>query len=227
MSTKQHLIVFAKAPEPGRVKTRLCWPPEQAAQLHRAFVLDVLERHRRPGRAVSLWRAGDTAHSFWSSLTVPQVDQPEGNLGAKLRAAFTAGLKDGDAVVIVGTDSPTLPPKLVDDAFRALESAPVVVGPACDGGYYLIGMRGGLAPVFPEEMPWGTEHVFHLTLELLEASGIHHEILDFWYDVDRPADLLLLKNHLPVLARTGIPIPERSVQCLRDLSHLIPMPTFE
>ena len=80
----ESLVVFAKAPEPGRVKTRLCWPPEDAAQLHKAFIRDVLDRHQRNERHITLWRAGDLEHPFWAELETAQADQPHGNLGQRM-----------------------------------------------------------------------------------------------------------------------------------------------
>ena len=154
MSTHgERLIVFAKAPEPGRVKTRLQLPPALAARVHEAFVRDVVARHEKEGREIVVWRAGDLAHPLWFDLGVELGVQPSGPLGARMDAALAAGLEVARKVVIVGTDSPSLPPSLVDQAFTALDEHPVVLGPACDGGYYLIGATGGVPAVFPDDMP--------------------------------------------------------------------------
>ncbi len=211
----QRLMVFAKAPEPGRVKTRLALPPARAAQIHAAFVRDVVARHRQPGRTTTVWRAGDLGHPLWEELGVALADQPEGDLGARMRAAFAEELRHGDPVVILGIASPTLPPALVDAAFVALERVPVVVGPACDGGYYLLGARGAVPPVF-EGPEWGGPGVLAHTLASLEAARVRYEIMEFWYDVDRPEDLALLRAHLPALAAAGVPLPAHTVRALEE-----------
>ena len=115
----ERLMVFAKAPVPGRVKTRLCLPPERAAALHSAFVRDVVDRHQRPGRALTVWRAGDLEHPLWADLGVALGIQQGADLGARMRHAFTRELSGDARVVVVGTDSPSLPPRLVDAAFAA------------------------------------------------------------------------------------------------------------
>ena len=204
------LMIFAKAPEPGRVKTRLALPPAHAAAVHGAFVTDVVARHQRPHRQTTVWRAGDLHHRFWDTLEVPLAVQTEGGLGARMVAAFAHELTDDARVVIIGTDSPSLPPRLVDAAFDVLTRCDLVIGPACDGGYYLLGMRGTLAPVFPEDMAWGTDEVLRRTLAAAREAGLDYRVLEFWYDVDRPADLALLRDHLPVLEQAGEPLPTAS-----------------
>ena len=216
MSLPQKLMIFAKAPEAGRVKTRLQLSGDDAAALHGAFVLDVIERHKRPERVVTVWRTGDLEHVFWTDLEVALKTQSEGTLGDRLAEAFCGELTSGSSVVVLGTDSPTLPPALVDAAFAALDEVTCVIGPACDGGYYLLGMRGEVAPVFLDDMRWGTEEVLPRTLKALEESGTSHRVLDFWYDVDRPADLALMCAHMPVLRRTGIPLPRRALTTIEE-----------
>lgn len=212
---KATLMIFAKAPAPRRVKTRLipAVGAEGAARLHAAFVQDVVARHRKPGRRVVVWRGGDVAHPLWKRLGVDLATQPEGDLGDRLTTAFAQEMVDDAAVVVLGTDSPTLPPAYVDAAFAALETHPVVIGPACDGGYYLIGMRGALAPVF-DGVAWGTESVFAHTVEALNAAGIDYAVLDFWYDVDRPDDLRLLRA---LRDRLPDPPPVHTLAALAEL----------
>ena len=210
------LVVFAKAPEPGRVKTRLKLPPHQAAKLHSAFVRDVVERHQKVDRSLVVWRAGDLNHPFWSELSVALAEQPEGQLGTKMRHAFEVELNRSNKVVIVGTDSPSLPPEMVDAAFLALDTHPVVLGPACDGGYYLVGARGPVPDIFPVDMPWGTESVLRRTLTCLLEQDVSCGLTPFWYDVDRPEDLLLLQTHLQTATGIG-PEPRHALAILEEL----------
>ncbi len=204
----RRLMIFAKAPEPGRVKTRTQLPPEQAAMLHTAFVRDVVARHRREDRETTLWVG--SPHPLWAELGVPTRAQPSGDLGHRMTVAFEETLEGDARVVILGTDSPSLPPRLVDAAFEALEEVPVVIGPACDGGYYLLGLRGGVPPIF-EGPEWGGSEVLASTLDLLDRP---YRLLEFWYDVDRPADLRLLRAHMTAL---GEDAPEHSRKALERL----------
>lgn len=215
----ERLIVFAKAPEPGRVKTRLELPPQTAARVHAAFASDVIERHACDGRSIVVWRAGDLEHPFWSGLSTELACQPDGPLGARMRSAMQVELMSSEKVIIVGTDSPSLPPEILDQAFAALDTHSVVLGPACDGGYYLIGARGDVPDIFPNDMPWGTEVVLNRTMALLLQHETPFALMPFWYDVDRPDDLSLLRNHL--LAGQGIgPAPEQTRAILDELySH--------
>lgn len=201
----ERLMIFAKAPAPGRVKTRLELPPGDAAALHAAFVRDVVARHARPGRRVTVWRAGDLEHPLWGALVaahgVALAAQPKGDLGDRMAAAFAAEGAGGEPVVILGTDSPTLPPSHVDRAFAALDAHEAVIAPACDGGYVLLGLRGAAAldrAVFPPGLAWGTPAVLPATLAALAARG-DFAVLDPWYDVDRPLDLVWMRRHLATL----------------------------
>ena len=211
-------MIFARAPEVGRVKTRLipALGPEAACALHAACVLDVCERHGRtapPGREVVLWRADRPDAPFWAQVGLPQRDQAGADLGARMAAAFAAELARAERVVILGTDSPTLEPSRVDEAFAALDGAEVVIGPADDGGYYLLGARGGVPPVF-RGPAWGTERVFADTVDLLRAAGVRYERLEACFDVDRPSDLQRLRDTVAHLVRTGGAVPERVARWL-------------
>ncbi len=199
----ERLVIFAKPPVAGLVKTRLALSPEHSAAIHEAFLRDIVARHSQTNRRTELWRGNQPDHPIWAELGLPQYDQPPLDLGQRMASALQKGVGNDAKVVVIGSDSPTLPLALIDEAFAALDRAPVVLGPACDGGYYLVGMRGQVAPIFPSGMPWGTHEVLDRTLFILQSQGITFELLDFWYDVDRPADLRYLVAHLAILARQG------------------------
>jgi rSAM/selenodomain-associated transferase 1 len=196
------LVIFAKAPLPGGVKTRLFshLTPEEAAQLHRAFVLDTLTR-LKPIRDIRRYIAcyPSSTHPFFQQLSrdyqIELLDQQGGDLGERMGGIVRVLLKSGcTRVVLIGTDSPTLPISYLKDAFQALQHRPpqadVVLGPSQDGGYYLIGLSQWI-PQFFEGIPWSTEKVFEVTLQKIHDLGLACEVLPQWFDVD---DLKHLKT---------------------------------
>ncbi len=142
------------------------------------------------------------------------IPQSSGDLGARLSTFFRQQFEaDADSVVVVGTDSPTLPVEFVERAFAELEHADVVLGPATDGGYYLVGLqkRGQVhywwenepAPFF-EGISWGSATVLAETVARLRDPARRLALLPPWYDVDTPADWALLRGHVAALRRAGI-----------------------
>ncbi len=192
------LIVFAKAPRAGAVKTRLSPPlsPRQASAVHEASLKDVVHGAVDGHAKVHLRHAGGEAASRWFAHTFPDVPrsrQGNGDLGDRLDRAFGAAFRHGaPAVAIVGSDAPTLPPRQVARAFESLSEADLVLGPAHDGGYYLIGLRRSAWPdgrsLF-DSIPWSTSRVMRKTLDNLARLPLRAELLREWYDIDRPEDL--------------------------------------
>lgn len=217
------LVVFARAPVAGQVKTRLCTPvaaaepgapaaltAEQAAAVHAAFVSDVCRTGKRSGiPRRRLYVAGDAAHPQLVGIARDHGfairAQAGADLGARMAAAIADELAAGaSAVVLVGTDSPTLPPAYLQRAAAWLgDGAEVVLGPAADGGYYLVGARRPLPQLFAAGISWGTPQVLPATLlrlRELAATGTRVALLPFFYDVDTPQDLWLLACHLRLAA---------------------------
>jgi rSAM/selenodomain-associated transferase 1 len=116
------------------------------------------------------------------------------DLGEKMHNVFCQCFSEGfRSVVIIGSDSPDLPLRIVRDAFQALDTYDAVIGPAFDGGYYLIGFtRDGLFPDVFRGIAWGTNDVFRKTMKLLEDAGIRPWILPIWRDIDKPEDIFSL-----------------------------------
>lgn len=204
------VVMFAKAPEPGKVKTRLAASigDERAAGLHAAFIADIGATVASvEGRHVLAW-SGDPDHPAFAPLRELDYDfmpQPEGDLGQRLDRAMRREANRADAVVIIGSDSPTLMAEHLEDAFQKLQRASVVLGPSFDGGYYLIGVRSqwylDLAPddaVHPlfDEVSWSTADVLDQTLRRCRQMSCLCDLTAFWYDVDTIEDLNLLKTHL-------------------------------
>lgn len=203
---KKGLILFAKAAQPGRVKTRLVpqLSAEQASRLYQAFVMDLVSATERL-KGITRIMACDPArhHPFFDSIAhrfgMKLINQQGANLGERMKNAIKAAhrLKLGP-VVIIGTDSPTLPMGFVRQAFGVLHSRELVLGPSCDGGYYLIGCGKRIPPVF-EGIPWGTDRVLAMTLKRITDLKLKCALLPFWYDVDHVEDLRLLTAHLGYL----------------------------
>lgn len=223
------LCIFLKAPRPGHVKTRLAATigADRAAELYRAFLLDTLAwatRFPASDRRIEYSPRGREAAV---KAIVPDRARPcsfhpqvDGDLGARLHAAFSAMFRAGHRrCVVVGTDCPTLGPHDVRLAFKALESADLVLGPTFDGGYYLVGLSRP-APQLFDNMPWSTERVYDLTVARATESGLRRRTLRTLADVDTASDLGPLYAELVSRRGSGqLPFP---VQTFRLLECLLP-----
>ncbi|MCZ6689668.1 MAG: TIGR04282 family arsenosugar biosynthesis glycosyltransferase [Planctomycetota bacterium] len=203
------LIVLAREPAPGRVKSRLARDvsEDRAAALYRAFILDTLELCEGAA-AGSRWIAHtpDEAGGIFAALSGPGwglIPQGDGDLGDRLRRLFDQLFQHPyRRIIALGSDAPTLPSGIVKDAFRALEEKDVVVGPSLDGGYYLIGLSRP-APALLEGISWGTDAVLSQTVDRIERAGLSLAMLPPWYDVDTIIELNLLKAQLEGLRLSG------------------------
>jgi rSAM/selenodomain-associated transferase 1 len=202
------LGVFAKWPSPGLVKTRLAreGDPTWSARVARAFLLDTVERLSSvSARRVLVFAPREREDDFTDTASGRFALRPQrgGDLGERL-ASFLQEEVDGGAraVVVVGTDSPTLPVEYVEQAYVALERADVVLGPAVDGGYYLVGCGPSRPPIF-EGIAWGTGTVLAETIAALADPRWRLALLAPWYDVDTPADWTMLVGHVSALRRAG------------------------
>lgn len=198
------LVLFAKAPIPGQVKTRLCPPlsPDEAASLHGSFVLDGLERSKTAiqqgklalDRFVACAPSAD--HVFFKILGerhgVGLLDQVGDDLGARMQqAAVTLFGRGYRRVVILGTDVPSLPLTIYREALALLDHHDVVLGPAEDGGYYAVGLTRPTPDLF-QQIPWSTSDVLTRTVAKAEALGLKVACLPRWRDVDTLDDLQAL-----------------------------------
>jgi len=208
------LGIFGRQPVPGRVKTRLAreFGPEFAAEAHDAMLFDTLDlwasdRWLGPGgRRVLLFEPPDAGH--WFDPLVPERfamrPQAEGDLGARLFDFFDGEFENGARkVVAIGSDSPTLDPSIVVSAYLCLDQKDVVIGPATDGGYYLIGCRPPLPPIF-EDVDWGGPQVLWQTVDRLAGSERSLAVLPPWYDIDMPEDWWTLAGHVRAMRASGL-----------------------
>lgn len=195
------LVIFAKAPIPGQVKTRLCpdLTEDEAATLHGSFVLDTLERTKAAVHQFKLPLdrflacAPSSTHVFFRIMEarhgVTLLDQQGDNLGDRMAQAFSTLFTRGYRhVFLVGTDVPSLPLTHYRDAVQSLTRHELILGPAKDGGYYLIGMTSPHPELFAG-IPWSTEQVMTLTQQKAAAAGLKTALLPVWSDVDTLDDL--------------------------------------
>ena len=192
--TQCALIVFAKRPEPGTVKTRLTalLTPEEAARLYEAFLCDALRQYRALGVAVRLYfgpPAGAVADGLVPEGVSVHLQQGPG-LGARMKVAFVESFAAGfERLVIIGTDHPTLPSAFIAQAFEALAQPQAVsIGPSDDGGFYLLGMNDFYPELF-HDMRYSHADVFAQTLARAARTQAHLTVLPPWYDVDTPESL--------------------------------------
>jgi rSAM/selenodomain-associated transferase 1 len=198
---RRALVIVGKAPRPGRTKTRLV-PPlsiDQAADLSSAFLLDTVELGRGLG-----WECVSVVHpaepheaEVLAQLLPPDVRlcaQVGLGLGSALQGAFAGHFAEQfDRVVLVDSDSPTLPSEVLHAACAGLDEYDVTLGPSVDGGYYLLGLRQQHDELF-EGITWSTALVFAQTLR--QARLLNVQCLPEWYDVDAPDDLRRLSEDL-------------------------------
>ena len=223
---KRCIIVFAKNPVPNQVKTRLIptLSAEQAAALYEAFLTDWCETLATlsgvdlviaytPAEAESCLRGliGGPA------IYVPQIGA---DLGARLTSATAWAAEQGyTKILLVGSDSPTLPISHISEAFTHLDSRDITIGPSTDGGYYLIGFSAAKVPttvpfVF-EGIAWSTADVFRQTVGRIRLLKATVGLLPPWYDIDTGEDLAFLFAHIATMRLAG-----RTVQAVRTESLL-------
>ncbi len=182
------IAVFARYPQAGMAKTRMipALGPDGAARLHRRLTEHTVAAVRASGLPFELRYTGAPEEDFarWLGDDVVYVEQGEGDLGERMRRA-TQDLP----VILIGSDCPDLAPKHLEKAAQALETAEIVVGPARDGGYWLLGLARPMDFLF-EDMEWGTDRVWPKTHARLSERAITPALLPILADCDRPEDLV-------------------------------------
>jgi rSAM/selenodomain-associated transferase 1 len=196
------IIFFAKAPDPGKVKTRLVPPLSwlEAAELHVAFVDDLLGRFQQLEH-VDVELHTDVVTDAWRSHTVTRKLQISGCLGLKMFHALSGALTRGyRRAVVVGTDAPTLPSRYILSLLAARSE--VALGPSDDGGFWGIAARETKPNMFAN-VRWSSAETLGQTVRAIEASGLSVELGERWFDIDVPADLarVLADPDLPPATR--------------------------
>lgn len=192
------IIVFAKAPVPGQVKTRLAGVlgEEGAARLATRMLEDTLRRASEAGIGpVELCCSPDFQHPLFLACQkngILLTSQGNGDIGVRMHRALTGALQRNSRVILIGTDAPGLTAHVLRTAAAALSSYPTVFVPASDGGYVLVGLAQPCPEIF-KNIDWSTQHVMAQTRERLRQSGITFAELTMLNDVDTPEDLI----HVP------------------------------
>lgn len=197
------LIVLAKAPRPGLAKTRLAAAGdlslEDAAKLARAFLVDTLATCRRaPGDRISIGFTPADARAELAPLSegCELFEQPPGELGERIDAAFAHAIAAGARrIVVIGSDTPHIGVARLAAAFERLETTDLVLGPARDGGYYLIALRARCRELF-EGVAWSTRRVLEQTLANAARAGLRVAQLDELDDIDGAEELASLAQRL-------------------------------
>jgi rSAM/selenodomain-associated transferase 1 len=220
------LALFAKWPQAGAAKTRL---GPAGVEIARAFLLDsVVRLGRIDAQRIVAFAPPDAEKDFGDLVrgNFQLVAQKQGDLGQRLSGFLTDQFRAGfQSIVVLGSDSPTMPLEHVETAFALLESADVVLGPATDGGYYLLGCAGQVPPIF-EDIAWSGSRVLADTIARLGDPQWRVSLLPPWYDVDTPEDWDVLCGHIAALRRCGldpqVPHSESLMRQIHSLQNKLP-----
>jgi len=221
---KSALVLFAKAPVAGEVKTRLQpeITSENSARLQEAMIKDSISLISEINNVEKIiyFLPGEKKYifeKFTDGLPFRLNCQNGVDLGKKMENAFKDLFNKGFfRVVVIGVDSPTLPKEYINKAFIELDKADLVIGPSEDGGYYLIGLKEKVLPVF-SPVEWGSNRVLSQTEELVKKNNLKLSILPVHYDIDTIEDLRHLKTHLKLLSRSGENVPVNTMNIVDDI----------
>ena len=206
---KNAFIVFVRTPEKGRVKTRLQKGLGSAKTLstYKSFISEtfcIIDSLRGVHKFLGCFPTTDDPflRRLIKKHNLKPFDQRGKDLGEKFINAFNDRFREGyTKVVIIGSDSPTIPVEYIRQAFRELDKKDFVLGPCTDGGYYLVGARKISEKVFMG-IPWDSSDVLNRTLDKLHSNKVRFSLLPFWYDVDDMDDLEFYKRHIRFLNRS-------------------------
>ena len=217
MQSSAILGIFAKQPRAGNAKTRLAQATsaDWARHVAEAFLEDTLDRFAQLSVCRTIIYSPGDAADYFSGLSNGRyelVPQGDGDLGQRLQAFVDeAHRRKFTRIVAIGADSPTLPVEYVDQAFALLEEKDVIIGPAFDGGYYLIGCGLREMPLFVD-IPWSSANVLAKTIERVTTQSL--ALLPPWYDVDSLDDWHMLCGHIKAMRAAGVNVGAPRVERL-------------
>ena len=185
---EREILIFLRAAELGKVKTRLAagLGQDKTLDIYLSLIKTTLDVCEQVTALRSLYFYPRIDHASLRPSFTPFLQKGE-NLGAKMSHAFKEAFIRSKSVLIIGTDCPYITPALIEKAFKLLEKSDLVIGPAEDGGYYLLGMNRLHASLF-ENMPWSSEKVCEMTLKQASILGLVTETLPVLSDIDYQAD---------------------------------------
>ncbi|RUM43065.1 MAG: hypothetical protein DSY80_06205 [Desulfocapsa sp.] len=200
-SCTKTIILFTRYPRPGECKTRLLpeYSPEEAAVIHRQLtacsdktISDYLAQYNSTTYHIYYTGASVKEMTLWFGKRKFRQQQGE-NLGERMADAFSATLQHVEQCLLIGADCPDITPDLLEKGFSALKNNDIVLGPAYDGGYYLIGLKQSLPTTqlkgLFKDIPWGSNTVLSKTLERAENLQLQLHLLEKLHDIDTPDDL--------------------------------------
>jgi rSAM/selenodomain-associated transferase 1 len=196
------IVIIAKEPKPGSVKTRLTPPLDSytASKIYHNLLLDRIEQvESLKGANHFLAYFPKASLNFFENIIPPSftlLPQKGKDLGERLSNIFNSLFKYGyERIIILDSDSPNLPSKHISEALEILNETDLVLGPCEDGGYYLVGLSSNIPQIF-QGIPWSTSEVTELTIEKARALNKRISLLEKWYDVDTIEDLKRLRTEL-------------------------------
>lgn len=189
------ICIFAKPPRAGETKTRLAPAigADNAARVAQALVEDAIDTALRVPRANVVLSV--TEFFALPGQSLPIWPQPEGDLGVRIEHTLRQALLESRCAIAVGADTPGLTPALLDEAIRQLDSHDAVLGPAHDGGYYLLGLRR-CPPALLKNIRWSHQSTLDDTVARFQQSGIQYSLLAKSLDLDTPEDLTQMRYML-------------------------------
>ncbi len=210
MVTRESIILFTRFPEPGKVKTRLIdtLGAQGAADLHKSMTEQTLQRIRpvltQRQTQLLIYYSGNSQSAMlsWLGSDSTVCRQQGTDLGERMEHAFAQVFSQGiQQAVLIGTDCPGLTGKIISSGLETLKKHSLVLGPAVDGGYYLIGLCRPDKTTLPgpsilfNTIDWGSEHVLQQTVTRARNTGLSYALLPKLHDIDRPEDLVHLDHH--------------------------------
>lgn len=190
------VIIFIKYPDKGKVKTRLAEDigRKVSSELYRRFVEDILDTLMDIETEKLIFFFPESRREKfinWLGDGYMYYSQTGNNLGERMKNAFVFGFKEGyKSIIIIGSDSPDLPERIITNALNVLANKDAVLGPSHDGGYYLIGFsKSGFNAGIFEGISWSTNTVYRKTVDILKKENTSVHILPSWRDVDTFEDL--------------------------------------
>ncbi|MBU0479662.1 MAG: TIGR04283 family arsenosugar biosynthesis glycosyltransferase [Proteobacteria bacterium] len=231
--SSEKLLIFTRYPTAGSTKTRLIESlgGEGAADLQRRMSERTVAVARTLPADLEVRYFGGSREqvSSWLGDAIRIQDQGEGDLGVKMARAFAESFAEGyQRVIIIGADCPSLTAAILSEGFTELKDRQMVLGPAEDGGYYLLGLTRSCPALF-EDQPWGTSGVLDNTLAVADKLGLEYRLLEKLHDIDRPEDLA----RMPIAENTGhrisiiIPTLNEEENLAATLKHLSSEPEIE